>query len=266
MPASSTHVQNPPSSKDSEKTSVPFLQAPHRLANYGSNYPRWLEAVNTTLCYILKSDAPIIDSPSFLVGLLGSKNHTITCYLAASLHPYDVATIGVDPLSRNAFRQRFSPGNSFQKPTIIWEFSNTITAFVIDSLKSNTKNDVWLFNLDLSAAAPPSNPCNSFLPVIQEGAGWLFWVPGLQHFVSLASTIFPHYQAGQPSPRSKKGNLRHIINTLRLGLVNMDVIYGSYNEVSHSILPVTFLKLPNSFAAAMCTADMCLSELQKRKD
>ncbi|MBW0467432.1 hypothetical protein O181_007147 [Austropuccinia psidii MF-1] len=71
-----------------------FLQAPHFLANNGptllpngSNYPFWLEVMNTTLYYIFESNAPINNSPAFLTGQPRIKDQAITCYLAATLHP-----------------------------------------------------------------------------------------------------------------------------------------------------------------------------------
>ncbi|MBW0463300.1 hypothetical protein O181_003015 [Austropuccinia psidii MF-1] len=77
-------------------------------------------------------------APTTLAGQPHTKNCANTNYLAASLHPDVVATIGIDPLSSdtdiifNAFQQRFSPKNHFQKLTT--------ASFVIDSLKSSAES------------------------------------------------------------------------------------------------------------------------------
>ncbi|MBW0478870.1 hypothetical protein O181_018585 [Austropuccinia psidii MF-1] len=61
-----------------------FLQAPHHLAYdgptllpNGSNYQRWLEAVNTTLCYVFDFNTPFHHSPALLAGWPHSKNQAI---------------------------------------------------------------------------------------------------------------------------------------------------------------------------------------------
>ncbi|MBW0521259.1 hypothetical protein O181_060974 [Austropuccinia psidii MF-1] len=109
-----------------------FLRAPHRLANNrlsvlanGSNYLHWLEAMNTTLCYIFKSNTTIKTIPAFLAGWPWNENWAINPYLTASLHPDVLSTIGVDALSRNtatvfnAVQKHYSPGNRFQKLALV---------------------------------------------------------------------------------------------------------------------------------------------------
>ncbi|MBW0535966.1 hypothetical protein O181_075681 [Austropuccinia psidii MF-1] len=98
--------QPPPLSTLSQGHSSAYeklLKAPHCLADNGptllpngANYPHWLEAMNTTLCYVFEFNTPIHDSPALLAGWLCSKNRVITCYLSTSLHP------NVDPLSCDA--------------------------------------------------------------------------------------------------------------------------------------------------------------------
>ncbi|MBW0463299.1 hypothetical protein O181_003014 [Austropuccinia psidii MF-1] len=95
---------------------------------------------------------------------------------------------------------------------------------------------------------------------LSAGARWLFWIP---HFASSASAIFTNYRAENLSHIAKKRNFRNIVNTLHLSVVYTDRICGLEDEVAHSIPPVTCLKLPNSFAVAMCMADACLFKLQK---
>ncbi|MBW0494183.1 hypothetical protein O181_033898 [Austropuccinia psidii MF-1] len=126
-----------------------FLQAPHRLAKNGPsllangfNYLHWLEAMNTTLFYIFKSNTPIKTFPAFLAGWPCNENCAIGPYLTASLHPYVLSTIGVDALSSNTstffntVQKCFSPGNHFQKLSIVHEFTNTIAGFALNSPKS----------------------------------------------------------------------------------------------------------------------------------
>ncbi|MBW0466466.1 hypothetical protein O181_006181 [Austropuccinia psidii MF-1] len=147
--------QTPSSSTSSQSHSSAYnksLQAPHCLADYsptllpnGANYPFWLEALNTTLCYVFELDTPIHDSPALLAGWPCSKNQAIARYLSASLHPNVLTTIGIEPLSRNAttffnaVQQRFSPSNCFQKLMVVQEFANTFAGFILDSPKSSTK-------------------------------------------------------------------------------------------------------------------------------
>ncbi|MBW0478871.1 hypothetical protein O181_018586 [Austropuccinia psidii MF-1] len=100
-----------------------------------------------------------------------------------------------------------------------------------------------------------------------EGAGWLFWITGLQHFVHSASATLPNYQASLPAPWREKGHLQHIVNNLSLCLVYTDGICFCEDEVANSIPHITCPMLPKLYLEEMRSAkasdlkELCLSEL-----
>ncbi|MBW0466506.1 hypothetical protein O181_006221 [Austropuccinia psidii MF-1] len=133
------HSHSSPSAYDK------FISDPQKLASRcltlkhdGSNYADWLNEINDILSFVFDNDSKVKDSNSLLSVLANRDLRPVIHFLNSTLPKDFMMTLGVtssppNPLALfRAIQARFSPGNRFQKLSLIRDWSDILVASALD--------------------------------------------------------------------------------------------------------------------------------------
>ncbi|MBW0536547.1 hypothetical protein O181_076262, partial [Austropuccinia psidii MF-1] len=122
-----------------------FISDPQKFASRcltlkhdGSNYADWLNEINDILSFVFDNDSKVKDSNSLLSILANRDLRPVIHFLNATLPKDFIMTLGVTSSPPNplalfcAIQARFSPGNRFQKLSLIRDWSDILVASALD--------------------------------------------------------------------------------------------------------------------------------------